>query len=304
MKIIKNSYIWFTISLLLILFSFGAIIATKLQTGSLLRYGIDFTGGTLMEVLVEKEEIGIEDAREALSLYKDFSPSVQETEKGAFIIKMKNLSNEEHDKIILTLKEKLGELEETRFITIGPSIGETLKEKAVFAIVIAIIAIVFYIAFAFRESQKRLSSWKFGVSAIIALIHDVIITVGVFTFLGFFLNAEVDALLITALLTILGFSVHDTIVTFDRVRENFKFARPSETFEEIAENAVKQTMKRSINTSLSTLFPLITLYLFGADNIKMFVLILIFGVIVGTYSSIFIATAILVKWEGGDKVIR
>jgi preprotein translocase subunit SecF len=302
MNIIKNAKIWFSFSFVLILISLASFVLTKIDTGSFLRYSIDFTGGTLLEIQLEDETKKTEDVQTALLLYQEeYTPFIQTAEENTFIIKMKNVSNEVHDEIIATLRAELGSFEENRFITIGPTVGETMKSKAFIALLVALIAIVLYIAFAFREIPKELSSWKFGFSAIVALAHDVIITIGLFAILGIIMNIEIDMLFITALLTVMGFSVHDTIVVFDRLRENSRFARPTETFADIGEKSVKQTINRSINTSISTLFPLLALFFFGAESIHMFVLALIIGIIIGTYSSIFLAAPVLVHWQGANK---
>lgn len=302
MNIIKNSKIWFSFSSVLIAIAIASFVITKMDTGSFLRYSIDFTGGTLLEIQLEDAAKTSEDVKGALGVYQEeYTPLVQTAEKNTFIIKMKNITNEVHDEVIATLKEELGNFEENRFITIGPTVGETMKSKAFIALAVALVAIVLYIAFAFREIPKELSSWKFGFSAIVALVHDVLITLGVFAVLGIVMNTEIDMLFITALLTVMGFSVHDTIVVFDRLRENAKFARPTETFGNIGEKSVKQTITRSINTSVSTLFPLLALFFFGAESIHMFVLALIIGILIGTYSSIFLAAPVLVYWQGANK---
>lgn len=300
MKIIKNTPIWFGLSTALVAISFAVFALNFFQMGTVFKYGIDFTGGTQIEIKATTEGVDADAVKNALTPYAEYTPSVQAAENGVFLIKMKTVTNEEHDKIIASLDNKLGEIEETKFITMGPSVGETMKSRAFMAIAIAIIAIVLYIAFAFREIPKRLSAWKFGFATIVALLHDVIVTMGAFGLFGIFMGAEVDTLFITALLTVLGFSVHDTIVVFDRLRENAKFARPTETFAEIAEKSVIQTMSRSINTSVAVIFPLTALFLFGAESIRFFTLALIVGIVIGTYSSIFLATPALVKWQGED----
>jgi preprotein translocase subunit SecF len=302
MNIIKNSKRYFFLSAFLVFMSFIAFTVNKASEGSFLRYSIDFTGGTLLEIQLEDPLKTSKNLEEALEPYKEtYTPSIQILEDNIFIVKMKNISNEIHDEIIAHLKTNLGAFEENRFITIGPTVGETMKSKAFLALLVALIAIVLYIAFAFREIPKELSSWKFGFAAIVALAHDVIITIGIFAVLGLIIGTEIDMLFITALLTVMGFSVHDTIVVFDRLRENAKFARPTETFGEVGEKSIQQTIVRSMNTSISTLFPLMALFLFGAESIHMFVLALIIGIIIGTYSSIFLATPILVYWQGVDK---
>jgi len=171
-----------------------------------------------------------------------------------------------------------------------------LEQKALVALTVASIAIVIYIAFSFRKIPKPQSSLKFGIAAVVALIHDILVVVGVFAILGKFLAVEIDALFITALLTVIGFSVHDTIVVFDRIRENL-IKHPGKKFITIANLSVIQTLGRSLNTSLTVIFVLFALLLFGGETIRWFVVALLIGIISGTYSSIFNATALLVWWE-------
>lgn len=175
-------------------------------------------------------------------------------------------------------------------------IGRELSQKALIALLLASLAIVVYIAFSFRRIPKPASSWRFGIAAVVALIHDVLVVVGIFAILGRFLNVEVDTLFITALLTIIGFSVHDTIVVFDRIRENL-LKNMGKRFIDVANLSVVQTLGRSLNTSLTVVFVLIALLLFGGETIRWFVVALLVGIISGTYSSIFNATALLVWWE-------
>lgn len=215
------------------------------------------------------------------------------TNQNTYIIHGKDLSAEQYDSATSSIKDKIGSYKEIRYTTIGPKIGATLKRKAVIALSIAILAIILYIAYAFRRVPKRVSPWRFGVCAIIALVHDVLITLGIFALLGF----EVDAFFITALLTILGFSVHDTIVVFDRIRENLKSQGRDDTFGDIADMSLNQTLSRSINTSISTLFTLAALYFLGAESLRIFIFALIIGIFVGTYSSIFIASPVLTMWQ-------
>ncbi|MCX6779510.1 MAG: protein translocase subunit SecF, partial [Candidatus Magasanikbacteria bacterium] len=221
-------------------------------------------------------------------------------DKGA-IIKMKLIDEAKHQQVFSALKELSGSAEvdsvkEKRFEMIGPTVSSDLRTKSFLAIVFVLLAIVAYIALAFRKVSRPVSSWKFGVAAVLALLHDVIIPVGVFSALGHFMGIEVDTLFVTALLTVLGFSVHDTIVVFDRIRENLlKF--PRENFDEIVNRSINQTFVRSINTSLTVLLVLLATFFFGGESVRYFVLALIVGVFFGTYSSIFIASPILVIWN-------
>lgn len=327
-KIIKRTKTWFTFSGIILII---AIVST-FSFG--LKLGIDFSGGTLMQLKFEQEvqqdelknsleDIGRDiaqqsnqntenaidendvDEREPIikELDEDLdlsNASVVWSDEG-YIIKTKHISPETYDEILIQLEEKFGSYEEVRFTTVGPKVGETMKARAIMALLIALIAIVLYVAFAFRKIPKKVSPWRFGLSAIIALAHDIIIVVGIYAILGQLFDVEIDALFITALLTILGFSVHDTIVVFDRVRENLKDLGRDMSFPDIANSALNQSMARSINTSLSTLFTLVALLLLGSISIFYFVLALVIGTIVGTYSSIFIASPVLVWWNERSK---
>lgn len=212
------------------------------------------------------------------------------------LVKSKDISAKDHDLILEKLREKHGNVEEIRFQSVGPTIGESLRYRAIIAVLIASLAIILYIAFAFRRVPKSVGKWKFGAAAIVALIHDVIVLLGIYVVLGLFMGLEIDALFITAILTIMGFSVHDTIVVLDRLREKLKAPSKDRTFADITNEAVNETIARSINTSLTVALPLLALVFFGGESIRGFTLALFIGVIVGTYSSIFIASPILVDW--------
>lgn len=309
--IIEKSKLWFGFS--------GAVVGLGLLALITfgLKLGIDFTGGTLMDLTFSKA-VTIEEIKSELknmqekntASNKKGEPTGEVLTSGAkavnfessrivpagpnqFLLNLPPMDNEIHDRILERFKEKFGNLTENRFTIIGPTVGETLKKRAVLAVLIAIMMIVLYIAFAFRKIPQRVSAWKFGVCAIVALMHDVFIPLGVFAILRF----EVDALFITAILTVLGFSVHDTIVVFDRIRENLKYQERDETFAHVANKSVNQTMARSINTSFTTLLTLLALLFFGSASIFPFVLVLVIGIVVGTYSSIFIASPLLVLWQ-------
>lgn len=340
LPVVRARKLWFAISGSLII---ASLILIPLEG---LNLGLDFTGGTLLEIqfnetvptpaeltdkiiAVEENLLASEgvvlpttnteettstlsDAPQALNLENtsltaieedqeiaiDFGqPVIVSTGTNSLMIRMKHISNESHEALISAFTESYGNLEETRFNTIGPTIGSSMKSKAVTALAMALIMIVLYIAFAFRSIPKHTSPWRFGVTAIAALVHDIIITIGVFVLLGKVLGVEIDALFVTALLTIMGFSVHDTIVTFDRIRENLKSQKSNETFEQVSERAVNETLARSFNTSLSTLFTIAALFFLGAGSIHYFLLALIVGLISGTYSSVFTATPLLVEWQ-------
>ena len=277
------------------------MIVNKVTFGSFLNYGIDFTGGTLIELKFDKtNEEQIPLLRDAIntSVAENTVNQITITDKGTYIIQGKDLSSEQYDKVKAAIKEKIGNFEEVKFTTIGPKIGETLKQRAFTALVVAMVMIVIYITYAFRKVPKRVNPWRFGICAIIALIHDALTTVGLFALFRY----EVDALFITALLTVIGFSVHDTIVVFDRIRENLKFQGRDDSFGKIADLSMNQTLKRSINTSLSTLITLLALYIFGPESLKVFIFALLVGITVGTYSSIFIASPLLALWQEKARV--
>ncbi len=295
-KFIKHTKIWFTISLLVILVGAFGMVRNYQSFGSALSYGIDFTGGSLMELdfvdAIEDPEPA--DLHSAISeAYPGSVSQMTVTGEGTYIVQSKDMTEEQLQAVTASVTAAIGEFELIRFTTIGPKIGETLKRKAVIALVIALVAIVLYIAYAFRKVPKKVSAWKFGFSAIVALAHDIIITLGIFALLGY----EVNAFFITALLTIMGFSVHDTIVVFDRIRENLRSQSRDQTFGDVADVSLNQTLARSMNTSISTLFPLLALYVWGSDEIRVFVFALIVGIFVGTYSSIFIASPVLTIWQ-------
>lgn len=299
-KIIENSKYWLSGSGILITISIIALLAVGIKTG------IDFKGGSLMDVKFPTEAtVTTEAITEALTEVENKldkpegtesvlgTPNIISSGESSYIVRMNFIDNDTHELILSKFREKFStNLEESRFTTIGPSISASLKNKAIISLLVAMAAIILYIAFAFRHIPKHLSSWKFGACAIIALVHDVLITVGVFSVF----QLEVDALFITALLTVIGFSVHDTIVVFDRIRENLKSFDPkTQTFAEVCNASLTQTMARSLNTSISTLITLLALFLLGSASIKTFILALIIGITVGTYSSVFVASPILTR---------
>jgi preprotein translocase subunit SecF len=292
----KRKY-WFIFSGVLAAVSLVSLIVWGLNLG------IDFTGGSLLEVKITGVEVSIDQIKTVLSEQGIINGSVQSTGDDVWLIRAENISEATHQAVLDGLKENLlgteptttASLSELQFTSIGPTIGNELKGKAITSIVIVLIAIIIYIALAFRKVSFPVESWKYGIVAIVALAHDIFITVGLFSILGHFLNYQVDSLIVTALLTILGFSVHDTIVTFDRIRESL-FKSRNLTFADVVNKSINETLVRSLSTSLTTFLVLIAVYLFGGESINHFVLALAFGVIIGTYSSIFLASPLLVVW--------
>jgi preprotein translocase subunit SecF len=288
LNIIKHYKFWFGLSAALFIISVIALATFGL------RFGIDFKGGTSTQLSFSKAP-DINKVKEIVAKTTD-GAQVQSADVSDVIIKTKPLEKAEHDKIENDLKTELGDFTEKSYTAIGPTIGKELRTKAIWQLLLVTLGIVLYIAYAFRRVTKPITSWKFGWAAIVALLHDLFIVVGLFSILGHFFHVEIDSLFVTALLTVLGFSVHDTIVVFDRIRENLK-TEAGQPIDFIINHSINQTIVRSLNTSLTVLFVLLALLLFGGVTIKYFVLALFVGIIAGTYSSIFIASPILVVWE-------
>lgn len=259
-----------------------------------LRLGIDFTGGTLLELKLEKKALTSQ-VTETLQDKVELS-TVSLSGENTFLLRTKPLEKDKIEEVGKTLEEKFGKVEQKRLETVGPTIGKELVQKSIISIILASIAIVLYIAFSFREVPRPASPWKFGLTAIAALLHDVLLVIGIFSILGKLYNVEVDSLFVTALLTVIGFSVHDTIVVYDRIRENLKRRLPLR-FSEVVNRSILETFTRSINTSLTVVMVLIGLLLFGGQTIKWFVVALLIGIVSGTYSSIFNASPLLVVWQ-------
>ena len=270
-----------------------------------LNLGIDFKGGTLMEVQFTQTEAEGEkenefaapsrqDIESKLSELGINSLSVQPSEDNRALLKYIASDENLNEKVLEKLEEFDGEIKQLRVDFIGASVSDQLKKSAIWAILAAITGIAFYIAWAFRKISFPIPSWQYGIGAILALAHDIIITLGVFSVLGEFFNVEIGIPFIAALLTILGYSVNDTIVVYDRVRENIIKSDSRENFENITNKSLNETLARSINTSLTVVVVLIAIIIFGGETIEFFALALLVGVLFGTYSSIFVATALLV----------
>jgi len=262
------------------------------------RYSIEFTGGTRSELTVPASKTQ-QDVLSAFTSFEkmDLVPTVNRMQNGNFLVRMKGIDAAMHNELLAHLETRLGDFTEVQYTTIGPTVGATLKTHSFYALLVASLGIIVYLAFAFRKIPRRYSPWKFGVVAVATLLHDVMVTVGIFIVLGRFTNFEVDTLFVTALLTILGYSVNDTIIIFDRIRDNLFLQERKEDFPTIANRSINQTWKRSCFTSGSTLVMLFSLYFLGSESIKWFVLTLITGILLGTYSSVFVATPLLVYWN-------
>ncbi|HUC20997.1 MAG TPA: protein translocase subunit SecF, partial [Candidatus Polarisedimenticolaceae bacterium] len=258
-----------------------------------LRLGIEFKGGQKLEVRggISQDEVrsqtgslGLKDvsvitsgANTVIRYRDDAKPKVQQSNHQVL---SKDLAAKGHPEI--------------SFETVGPSVSRDITRNAIISVALASLAIVLYIAFAFRNIPPPMTSWQFGVVAIVAMLHDALLLVGLFSILGVIAGVEIDSLFITAVLTVIGFSVHDTIVVFDRIRENLR--RERGTFEAIVNTSILETLARSLNTSLTVLLALLALYLLGGESIKLFILALLVGIASGTYSSILTASPLLVTW--------
>jgi preprotein translocase subunit SecF len=300
MNIVGRRKIFYAISGLMM---FVSVVAMSVFG---LRFGIDFTGGSLLEVEFDGGRPELAEIESRLAPAKaglDVGEvRLQPSGERGLLLRLRHLDEPEH----LAILEALGGPERTalepgvtekRFDTIGPTIGRELKTRSILAVALAILLIVAYIAWAFRRVSRPMASWKYGVATIVALIHDVIIPAGFFAVGGQFWGFEVDTLFVTAVLTILGFSVHDTIVVFDRIRESLRRLGGDADFSQLVNRSVNETLGRSINTSLTVILALSAVYLFGGVTTRVFSLTLIIGIIAGTYSSIFIASPLLVTWN-------
>ncbi len=290
MKIVNARKFSYTFSGILVALSFAMLLIWGLKLG------IEFTGGSLLEIEFKNTRPAGDKIESALKGAGLEVSTPQPTGTNGEILRFPALSEDQHQKALATLR-KFGDLQEKQFTSIGPTIGAELKANSIWAIIVVMIMIVLYISWAFRQVSRPVQSWKYGVAALVALVHDVSIPAGFFAFLGHFYGVTVDSLFVTALLTILGFSVHDTIVVFDRVRENLKKIGSRENFEDVVEMSLRQTIGRSINTSLTVMLVMLALYLFGGATTHYFSLAILIGVFFGTYSSIFIASFILVTWN-------
>lgn len=289
MDLIGKRKIWYSISLVMIV---PGVIALLLWG---LKLGIDFNAGQLSVVRGTVTVATVDSASKGLG-FTDIQvvPSGQDQTQIRYRDPSPQGQHEiNHQKFKSALASK--GINELSFDSVGPTVSSTIAKNAIASLVVVSLAIVLYIAFAFRNAPQPVSPWSFGIMAIIALLHDAFFVLGVFALLGHFFGVEIDALFVTAILTVIGFSVHDTIVVFDRIRENLR--REKGSFETIVNHSILETIARSINTSLTVLLTLLALFLFGGQSIKLFVLALLIGIASGTYSSIFNASPLLVTWH-------
>lgn len=298
MNIIGKRIYWYILSGIMIAISIAALVMWGINPGA------DFTGGTLIEVGFNKNV----PAKTVEGSLKDLdlpSLSISDTGQNSVFIKTKTLKAGDIDKIIDTISINLESNPDLGITTvtkkqsqvIGPTIGKDLTKRAAIAVCVAIVAIVLYIAWAFRRVQKPFTSWSMSIATIIALVHDIIIILGFVSIINHFYNFEANSYLLVAVLTVLGFSVHDTIVVFDRIRENLLKSPSNIDIEKSVNDSINQTLGRSLNTSLTAVLVLLALSVIGGGSIRSFVITLLVGIIIGTYSSIFVGSPLLVTWS-------
>lgn len=287
MNIIGKKYVFLTISGILILASIASIYYFGLKPG------IDFSGGVVWQLRF----LETAPSREQLN---NLLPAAVITPQsgGQFLIRLPDLLESERQNLLKNLGNDFGPVEELQFQDIGPSIGSDLRRKAIWAFGLVLAAISLYVAFAFRKVSRPVSSWKYGIITLITLFHDALIPTGLYALLGKLYNAEVDTNFIVAILVVMGFSVHDTIVVFDRIRENLRIRGSDKSdFNQLVNDSVNQTMTRSINTSLTLVLVLLALLFLGPATLQYFILTILAGTVVGTYSSIFVASPLLTMWR-------
>lgn len=306
MNIVQNRKFFYSLSGILVIASFVALFVWGLH------FGIDFKGGSIIEVEYKDARPEISVLEQSFESLDGGELSIRPTGEKGYIVRTKELSETDRSAFVKAFGPA-DTFEVKRSDSVGPVLGKELQIKALFSIGLVLLAIILFITFVFRKVSAPVASWKYGVTAIISLAHDVVIPVGVFAVLGHFHGVEIDALFITALLVVLGFSVHDSIVVFDRVREHLRNLAeeklknknaPAEPFEITVEKSIQETFSRSINTSLTTLLALVALYFFGPETTKNFSLALFVGITAGAYSSIFLGSPLLVtleKWQTKSK---
>ncbi len=283
----KYRKIYFIFSSFLIIAAIGSLIVFGLKPG------IDFIGGSILELEYNGDRPKNPEILNQLNGLDLGTVNVQSAGEKGVILKMKDITDDLRQQILEKLNEK-EEVEQTKFESIGPTIGRELKQKTKIVVVVALLSIIIYISLAFRKIQRPIRSWQYGIASCIALSHDILIPLGIFSVLGRFYGVEISIPVVTALLAVLGYSVNNTVVVFDRVRENL--LRRGGFFEELVNASLNQTLARQINTSLTTLFVSFAIFLFGGETLKYFALALILGISAGTYSSIFLAGPMLVAW--------
>jgi len=293
-NIVEKRHWYFMLSAIIIIPGLAAMIYAIIMFGSPVKLSIDFTGGTLLELRIEESAQPAE-VRQVLAETGFPGSTVTTTADDSILVRTKAMAPEEKAGIMEALGAEFGAVEELRFESVGPAVGAEVTRTAGIAVAVAALFILAFIIFAFRKVPN---AFRYGVCAIAAMVHDILVTVGLFSLAGLILGWEADALFLTALLTVIGFSVQDTIVVFDRIRENIP-RRRGEPYEMIVNRSLLETIHRSLATQLNAIFVLVALLFFGGATMKQFVAVLLVGLLSGTYSSIFNAVPLLVVWETG-----
>lgn len=302
MNIVKYQKVWLGVSVALTALALVAMVSFDY------RLGIDFAGGTQLEVAVSEPKPEALAGRSLETVMAEEYHGItgqetvaQVTGEGRYLLKSKFIENDQKNAFLDSLRDVAAQVEELRFETVSPIIGGEIVRKAIFAAVLAVVLILLYLAYAFRRVPRPTSSWQFGIATVVALLHDVIVVLGVYAVLGHYFGAEIDSMFMTAMLTLIGFSVHDSIVTFDRLRENL-IRHGGEQLETRLNDSITETLVRSINTSFTVVLVLLAMVLMGGQTIFFFSLTLLIGVVVGTYSSIFVASMVwlLMQKKGGS----
>ncbi len=289
MFIVKYRKFILSLTLVIVLVALGAMATLGFKLG------IDFTGGSVLQVTYNQPRPDFETTKKSVEALNLGNTVVQPAGDKDVIVRMATSSEAAHQMLLSTLSSNgVNSLSEKKFDSIGPTIGAELRNKSFGAITLVILLIVLYITFAFRKVSFPVSSWKYGLAAVIALLHDVIVPTGFYVIYNHYVGGEIDVLFVTAILTIVGFSVHDTIVVFDRIRENLRIGSSKTDFKDTVGISLNQTFGRSINTSLSVILVLLVLLFAGGESTKNFALLLTVGIFFGTYSSIFLASPLLI----------
>lgn len=283
----KYSKIYLIIAGITLLFSLYFLIFWGLKPG------IDFTGGTILEIEYKNDRPSNQEIEEKLKKFNLGSIFIQPTGEKGVIIKMKEISNDVHNEILLTLGKNEGLIEEKRFEFIGPVIGKELTQKTFIVVILSLIAMMIYISLAFRKMKRPIKSWQYSLSSVFCLFHDTLIVLAVFSILGKLYGVEISIPIITALIALVGYSINNTVVIFDRIRENISFGG---TFEEIIDRSLNETLLRQFGTSFTTLLVVLAIFFFGGLTLKYFSLTLVIGLIVGSFSSFFVAAPLLLEW--------
>lgn len=298
-NIVEKRQWYFLLSALIIIPGLVAMVYSITMFGSPVKLSIDFTGGTLLELRLD-QPVQPAEVREVFVDNGYVGTVVTTTADGTVLVRTKPMETEDKAQLMDPLRDTFGPVEELRFESVGPAVGAEVTRTAAIAVAVAALFILLFIIFAFRKVPN---AFRYGVCAIAAMIHDILVTVGLFSVAGLILGWEADALFLTAILTVIGFSVQDTIVVFDRIRENIP-KRRGEPYETIVNRSLLETIHRSLATQLNAIFVLVALLIFGGATMKQFVAVLLVGLLSGTYSSIFNAVPLLVVWQTGRVVGR